>query len=403
MDSTDRLTFFHELLNCNYTLFCWEYDRNFTLIHTDYTDNLFADGFLVYTGLSALLTDYLAAGKSMPVILELPGNLLWACGFEYPDTPDCRIHLIGPVFSGRDSWLIIKRRLDAYNLSVQTRAAVMKNFENIPAISSNIITEYAVMLHYCLTGNKASRSDVTYLCAEDAAFPDIRKSDGPNYTGIWYAEQQLCKMFADGDPMYKEALSRLFSFAPGIGTEYGDALRTHKNNLLVLLTLCSRACINGGLQPSAAYELFDYYAQKIEECTSMATVSNVRGKMLEDYITRVQEARTRTGISTLIENSCKYIRTHLGSPLSIAELARRVGYTEYYFSHKFKKEVGCSVTDFIIKEKIAQAKLMLEGTNDTIQSISDALSFSNRSYFYTCFQKLTGISPSEYRKRNGKL
>ncbi len=403
MDSTDRLAFFHELLNCNYTLFCWEYDRDFTLIHTDYTDNLFADGFLVYTGLSALLTDYLASGKSMPVILELPGNLLWACGFEYPDTPDCRIHLIGPVFSGRDSWLIIRRRLDAYNLSVQTRAAVMKNFENIPAIPSNIITEYAVMLHYCLTGNKVSRSDVTYLCAEDAAFTDIRKSDSPNYTGIWYAEQQLCKMFADGDPMYREALSRLFSFSPGIGAEYGDALRAHKNNLLVLLTLCSRACINGGLQPSAAYELFDYYAQKIEECTSMATASNVRGKMLEDYITRVQEARTQTGISTLIENSCKYIRTHLGSPLSISELARRVGYTEYYFSHKFKKEVGCSVTDFIIKEKISQAKLMLEGTNDTIQSISDALSFSNRSYFYTCFQKLTGISPSEYRKRNGKL
>ena len=135
----------------------------------------------------------------------------------------------------------------------------------------------------------------------------------------------------------------------------------------------------------------------------MATASNVRGKMLEDYITRVQEARTQTGISTLIENSCKYIRTHLGSPLSISELARRVGYTEYYFSQKFKKDVGCSVTDFIIKEKISQAKLMLEGTNDTIQSISDALSFSNRSYFYTCFQKLTGISPSEYRKRNGKL
>ena len=288
MDSTDRLAFFHELLNCNYTLFCWEYDRDFTLIHTDYTDNLFADGFLVYTGLSALLTDYLASGKSMPVILELPGNLLWACGFEYPDTPDCRIHLIGPVFSGRDSWLIIRRRLDAYNLSVQTRAAVMKNFENIPAIPSNIITEYAVMLHYCLTGNKVSRSDVTYLCAEDAAFTDIRKSDSPNYTGIWYAEQQLCKMFADGDPMYREALSRLFSFSPGIGAEYGDALRAHKNNLLVLLTLCSRACINGGLQPSAAYELFDYYAQKIEECTSMATASNVRGKMLEDYIPRVQ-------------------------------------------------------------------------------------------------------------------
>lgn len=122
-------------------------------------------------------------------------------------------------------------------------------------------------------------------------------------------------------------------------------------------------------------------------------------KAMADAAYEIQKEEQRK----TIENSCKYIRTHLGSPLSISELARRVGYTEYYFSHKFKKEVGCSVTDFIIKEKISQAKLMLEGTNDTIQSISDALSFSNRSYFYTCFQKLTGISPSEYRKRNGKL
>ncbi|MDE6962216.1 MAG: helix-turn-helix transcriptional regulator, partial [Lachnospiraceae bacterium] len=77
--------------------------------------------------------------------------------------------------------------------------------------------------------------------------------------------------------------------------------------------------------------------------------------------------------------------------------------TEYYFSRKFKKEVGCSVADFILREKIAQAKLMLAGTNETVQSVSDALSFGSRSYFYACFKKLTGSSPSEYRQRYGKL
>ncbi|MCI9141929.1 MAG: AraC family transcriptional regulator [Lachnospiraceae bacterium] len=46
---------------------------------------------------------------------------------------------------------------------------------------------------------------------------------------------------------------------------------------------------------------------------------------------------------------------------------------------------------------------MLEGTSDSIQSISDALAFGNRSYFYTCFRKQMGISPSEYRKKYGKL
>lgn len=65
--------------------------------------------------------------------------------------------------------------------------------------------------------------------------------------------------------------------------------------------------------------------------------------------------------------------------------------------------MGCSVNDYILKEKLEQAKLLLAGTADSIQSISDSLAFGNRSYFYSCFQKHIGMSPSEYRKQNGKL
>ena len=117
MDSSEKLSFFHELINCNYTLYCWEYDRNFALVHTNYTENLFADGFLIYTGLSRLIDDYLSAGKTMPAFLEVPGNLLWICGFELREAPpDCRIHLVGPFFSGRDSQPLVKKRMDTHNL-----------------------------------------------------------------------------------------------------------------------------------------------------------------------------------------------------------------------------------------------------------------------------------------------
>lgn len=398
----NQLAFYHELLNCNYPLSRWEYDREFHLIYTDYTGNLFADGFLVYTGLSSRLLEYLSAGKTMPVILELPGSLLWICGFEQPDTPDCRIHLIGPIFSGHDSWVIIKKRLDAHRLSIKTRAAVMKNLENIPAIPSNTVSQYAVMLHYCLSQTKITGSDVAYLCMEDTVSP-AAPENGSNHDSSWYAEQQLCRMLADGDLRYKEALAKSFSLSSGIGAEYGNSLRSHKNNSLLLLTLCFRACIRGGLPPAVSYELYGHYAREIEECASMTATKNVCDKMLADYVTQVQEAKAQTGISAIIDNSCAYIRTHITSPLSLSHLSKRVGYTEYYFSCKFKKEVGCSVADFILKEKIAQAKLMLEGTNNSVQSISDTLSFGSRSYFYTCFKKLTGNSPSEYRKRYGKL
>ena len=69
-------------------------------------------------------------------------------------------------------------------------------------------------------------------------------------------------------------------------------------------------------------------------------------------------------------------------------------------SGELKKELGCSVNEYILNEKIEQAKLLLAGTTDSIQSISDNLAFSNRSYFYTCFQKKTGMSPTEYRKHH---
>lgn len=403
MTSAQKLSFFHELINCNYALFRWEYDQNFNLVYTDYTDTLFSDGFLLYTGLSKIIEDYLKSSKALPVILEIPGNLLWICGFEQSSFPDNKIHLIGPVFNGRDSLMVVKRRLDSHNLSVKTRAAVLKNFEKIPALPLNTINQYAVMLHYCLNQEKVDIGNIEYLSTENNSKREPCPSASRSHAGIWYAEQQLCKMIAEGDPKYKEALSKSFSLSSGVKAEFGDSLRALKNNSLILLTLCSRACINGGLLPSVAYDLNDYYAYKIEECTSMSAASAICSEMLEAYVTRVREARQQTDVSTLIQSSCNYIKTHISSPLSIAELAKRAGYTEYYFSRKFKAEVGCNVNDFILKEKVEQAKLLLSGTNDSIQSISDQLSFSNRSYFSTCFQKQTGISPNEYRKRNGKL
>ena len=94
---------------------------------------------------------------------------------------------------------------------------------------------------------------------------------------------------------------------------------------------------------------------------------------------------------------------HIKEKLSISQLARQAGYTEYYFSHKFKNEVGCSVADYIKHEKIQQAKLLLSGTKMSIQEISEELSFGSRSYFSSSFQKETGLSPSEYRERNIKI
>ena len=94
----------------------------------------------------------------------------------------------------------------------------------------------------------------------DASGPDELNLISEEHRGVWTAEQALLKMFRDGNPDYKKALERSTSLSSGIKSDTGDSVRQQKNNLLVLLTLCSRASIEGGLNPSVAYTLNDLYA-----------------------------------------------------------------------------------------------------------------------------------------------
>ena len=143
--------------------------------------------------------------------------------------------------------------------------------------------------------------------------------------------------------------------------------------------------------------------QMIEDSKTIAETSTTCNTLLEDYVQRVQQEKEKNDISGQIKSACDYIAIHIKEKLSITQLARQAGYTEYYFSHKFKNETGYSVSDYIKREKIRQAKLLLSGTQMSIQEISDELSFGSRSYFSSSFQKETGLSPSEYREQNIKF
>lgn len=397
MEIREKISFFMELINCNYDLHYWVYDTDFQLVDTDWTNELFSTPFFDFIRLKSVILQHIKNRQLYSLIFEAEANLIWIVGFCHEDALLNGIYLIGPAFCGRDTHLILQKKLESYDLSVRLHHAMHKLFESIPTIPSNILTQYAVMLHYCLNQERISIADVVWLNSKPTPKPDTISLNSSSHPGIWMNEQMFCKLLADGDPRYKEAILKSQLLSYGMKAEIGDSLRYHKNNMIVLLTLCSRACIHGGLSPDISYDLNDYYAQKIEFCKSITDTEKVCFEMLEDYVSRVQEMKQNTSVSNLIRHSCEYIKSHLTESISIDELAAQTGYTKYYFSHKFKKEMGCSVSDYILNEKIEQAKLLLSGTSESIQSISDQLAFSNRSYFYTCFQKITGMSPTQWR------
>lgn len=406
MSIQEKLEFFRQLIQCNHPLSLHSYSPAFIFAHSGIPRDLPTnDGTaLVLLSLEEPIRTYLESSHREPLFIDDPLGLIWIAAFEYQENALYAVHILGPAYSGRNSYQSLKKELDRHNLSIHIRAKVFRNFEQIPIVPTNQLFQYAVMLHYCITDTRITTNDIQFAVktSQNLSASEVHLIT-EEHPSVWIAEQEFLNMLREGNPNYPDALARSHSLSDGPRFDTGDSLRKAKSSSIVLLTLCSRAAIEGGVSPAVAYTLNDYYMQMIEDCRSIAETSATCNTLLEDYVQRVQQAKEKTDVSGQIKSACDYIALHSREKLSIAQLASQAGYTEYYFSHKFKQETGYSVSDYIRHEKIRQAKLLLSGTNLSVQEISDELSFGSRSYFSSSFQKETGLSPSAYREQNRKI
>ena len=91
--------------------------------------------------------------------------------------------------------------------------------------------------------------------------------------------------------------------------------------------------------------------------------------------------------------------SHIQNKISVKELAEIVNLSTSRYSHLFKEETGMSPMAYFQKEKIENAKQMLNDSKFSIYEISTILGFSNESHFIKVFRKETCMTPGEYRKK----
>ena len=129
-------------------------------------------------------------------------------------------------------------------------------------------------------------------------------------------------------------------------------------------------------------------------------ITGIGMSMIDDFINLVHSKNADQNLSKPVRSCCDYIESHLEEKLAISDLARRVGYTDYYLSRKFKSETGLSVNDYIKNARIRRAKTLMTTTDLSIQEISDILGFSARSFFAEVFKQVVGIPPAQWRDEN---
>ena len=98
-----------------------------------------------------------------------------------------------------------------------------------------------------------------------------------------------------------------------------------------------------------------------------------------------------------------YINEHIDKPenLKVDHLANVFLMSATYVSEFFKKQVGMSLREYIIKAKLRLVEIRLLNSDFTLTEIADDLGFTDVSHLSKTFKRYTGTSVREF-KNNGE-
>jgi len=86
---------------------------------------------------------------------------------------------------------------------------------------------------------------------------------------------------------------------------------------------------------------------------------------------------------------------HIGEPLTIKELSRKVAINECYLKKGFKEMFGTTIFDFYQGQRMEHARYLLYEKGLSVTEVSIMLGYSSISHFSTAFKKHTGLKPCE--------
>ncbi len=127
--------------------------------------------------------------------------------------------------------------------------------------------------------------------------------------------------------------------------------------------------------------------------------------LVEEMIVFLLRGNSRTSVPLLspeqkqvIENALRFMHEHSHDLTHIKEVARTYGLSPQYFRRLFKSYVGVSPKQYLTTLKIQRSKCLLLHREHSVTEVAMGLGFASTQQFSKVFRKITGLSPSTWRK-----
>lgn len=316
-----------------------------------------------------------------------------------------RCMAVGPYLSMRPSSRQVLETAERYGLNPAAAHFLEEFYPSLPLIVDS--SPFYSMV-YCLCESLFGReAEVRPISLQDALTPSaLANPPAPaDLASVmrrlelrYRFEDELMLAVARGDrDKVRQALSDVHMNA-AIDPRLADPVRNLKNYCIILNTILRKAAQRGGVHPIYLDDLSKTYAERIEQLPTTGAAYRIVLEMAEEYCLLVQR-HSLSGYSPQVQQAMVLVRQHLSEPLSLRTVAAALDANPSYFSARFKKETGQTLTDFILQERLRLAMNLLGSTRLQVQSVAMHCGFLDVNYFSRLFRQSTGITPTEYRRR----
>jgi YesN/AraC family two-component response regulator len=316
--------------------------------------------------------------------------------------------ILGPCLTSEIDEKAIDDLIRNFNIQAKNRKKLVNYYQHMVVLNYDSLIQSCSLLYFSIYHEQLDRkvlieNNKTYFPSVDGKSNDFdcfmlenRKDSFFHHTQKY--ENELLSCIREGS---KEKLLKFMertSSDGDMGLHSKNPLSNQKNLFISFVPLVSHAAVEGGLGWELSLTLSDYYVQSVEEKNTINDILNLFTKMFFDYADRVRLAKA--GHSLPVVKCKNYIFEHLFEKISLTKLAETTGMNASYVSQLFKKEVGLSISAYILKERIEEAKKIMLSSNKTLAEIYTPLGFIDQSHFTKVFKKFVGVTPKEYRLNN---
>ncbi len=138
---------------------------------------------------------------------------------------------------------------------------------------------------------------------------------------------------------------------------------------------------------------------EIDEKLSESVLEKFKAKLLKSGLEILDDKRSiliekiKNVVIEMVHYADEFPKVNFSTYLS-----EKLGYDYTYLSNLFTEVKGTTIQEFIILHKIEKAKELIMYNEMSIADIAYTLNYSSAAHFSTQFKKVTGLTPSFFKK-----